>query len=401
MDRPVVTESDPGSRPCRFRCRSCAAGVRHADVKVEIRQNEAGQVGDAREFPAAARKLDLDVAALGVLELGCVHRLQKIQGLGDAGPEIGKARFGVLVLGDLDAREACGRPFGRVAGDLHLARQRMHVGKQARLRENGAVEFPRRGLCRSLVENGRQIGQAADQQWNRKIVHGNRHRESPWARSKGDSSIRQDSRLRRTMPREMRGICQDMRVRSVNRGPMLPFSAACERNKDPILDVLRIRFAGPRPGFGNRQRHGPACRAFRARARPFDLASDGAIDLSFGPGGARQARGHAQSARAGIARRPPGPVAAARRRRNIHRQHLAHHVLVRGGRPVPWHRRRAVAGRRAVHLRTVSLRGPPHLGQQPRVRPHAPGTRPGVRIAGSRGRQRPRAAVRPAAGRGS
>jgi cyclopropane fatty-acyl-phospholipid synthase-like methyltransferase len=26
--------------------------------------------------------------------------------------------------------------------------------------------------------------------------------------------------------------------------PMLPFSAACERNKDPILEVLRIRFAG-------------------------------------------------------------------------------------------------------------------------------------------------------------
>ncbi len=25
---------------------------------------------------------------------------------------------------------------------------------------------------------------------------------------------------------------------------MLPFSAACERNKDPILDVLRVRFAG-------------------------------------------------------------------------------------------------------------------------------------------------------------
>jgi SAM-dependent methyltransferase len=26
--------------------------------------------------------------------------------------------------------------------------------------------------------------------------------------------------------------------------PMLPFSAACERNKDPILEVLRIRLAG-------------------------------------------------------------------------------------------------------------------------------------------------------------
>src|SRR3984893_14443125 len=26
-------------------------------------------------------------------------------------------------------------------------------------------------------------------------------------------------------------------------GPMLPFSAACERNKDPILEVLRLRFA--------------------------------------------------------------------------------------------------------------------------------------------------------------
>ena len=25
---------------------------------------------------------------------------------------------------------------------------------------------------------------------------------------------------------------------------MLPFSAACERNKEPILDVLRGRFAG-------------------------------------------------------------------------------------------------------------------------------------------------------------
>src|ERR1700679_4242316 len=25
---------------------------------------------------------------------------------------------------------------------------------------------------------------------------------------------------------------------------MLPFSAACERNKDPILEVLRVRFAG-------------------------------------------------------------------------------------------------------------------------------------------------------------
>src|SRR5271170_3236919 len=39
-------------------------------------------------------------------------------------------------------------------------------------------------------------------------------------------------------------ICSGRRFYSKVGAVMLPFSAACERNKDPILEVLRMRFAG-------------------------------------------------------------------------------------------------------------------------------------------------------------
>ena len=55
--------------------------------------------------------------------------------------------------------------------DLNLARQRMHVGKQPRLRENHRVEFLCRRIRFGLVENAGQIRQTAGQYRNRKIVH--------------------------------------------------------------------------------------------------------------------------------------------------------------------------------------------------------------------------------------
>ena len=76
-------------------------------------------------------------------------------------------------FGHLDAGEARRGTLRRVAGDLHLAGERKHVRKQARLREHRGIDLFRLGMCGGFVDDGRQIGETAHQDGDRDIVERN------------------------------------------------------------------------------------------------------------------------------------------------------------------------------------------------------------------------------------
>src|ERR1700680_3215094 len=102
-------------------------------MEVEIRQYEIGNVSECRELPSTVGKLDLDGAGLGTIHLIGAHGLEKIACLCNALLQFIERRFRVLMLRNVDSREARGGTLGRIAGDLHLTNQRMHVRIQTQL----------------------------------------------------------------------------------------------------------------------------------------------------------------------------------------------------------------------------------------------------------------------------
>src|SRR5262245_7963685 len=107
--------------------------VRHRQVEVEVRQRELEQVVLAVELQRANRRLDLDGASLGAGELLAPESADVVDRTLDARLQLGEALFRVVPLRDLDAGEAGRRRLHEVARDLHLAREREHVGVEARL----------------------------------------------------------------------------------------------------------------------------------------------------------------------------------------------------------------------------------------------------------------------------
>ncbi len=106
-------------------------GIDHAGVKIEIRQHEIGHVAERGEFPGAIRKLDFDRAGFIAGHLRRGDGLEKIHGFGNARLEFRQRGFRILVLRHFDPGQPPRRSFRRIAGDLHLAAQGMHVGKQS------------------------------------------------------------------------------------------------------------------------------------------------------------------------------------------------------------------------------------------------------------------------------
>ena len=97
-----------------------------------------------------------DVARLGAGERRIVQAVDESQGLGDARLQLGKTLLVVFVRRHLDIRQARADALGEVRGDLHLARQRKHVWKQARLQQHGRIEAARRRVCFGLGEQIRK-----------------------------------------------------------------------------------------------------------------------------------------------------------------------------------------------------------------------------------------------------
>ncbi|MCY1556294.1 hypothetical protein D9M68_930320 [compost metagenome] len=98
--------------------------------------------------------------------------MQECLGLGDALLHLGKAAFGVGIAGDIDARQACRATFDAIAGNLHLAHQRVHIRRQARLKQHAWLYLARRGISLGLVQDGRQIAEHANENRNRGVIHG-------------------------------------------------------------------------------------------------------------------------------------------------------------------------------------------------------------------------------------
>ena len=85
-----------------------------------------------------------------------VERLEIGDRLGDTLLELVEARFVVLEFRRLGAGEAAGTVLGMVAGNLHLAEKREHVGREPRTEQHRRIDFLRRGKGRGLVEHARQ-----------------------------------------------------------------------------------------------------------------------------------------------------------------------------------------------------------------------------------------------------
>ena len=106
---------------------------------------------------------------------------------------------------------------------------------------------------------------------------------------------------------------------------MLVHREACERNKGPILEVLRREFAAQRAGARGRQRHRTARRALRRPSAASHLAAERGGGAPATARRADAAGGAGEPARADRARRARAPLARRRRRRDLQRQHAAHH----------------------------------------------------------------------------
>ena len=65
-------------------------------------------------------------------------------------------------LGTSRAGEASRRTLGEVAGDLHLTRQREHVGIEPRGDQHARIDLLRRGMRLGLVENGVELRRACE-----------------------------------------------------------------------------------------------------------------------------------------------------------------------------------------------------------------------------------------------
>src|SRR5690606_15095329 len=68
-----------------------------------------------------------------------------------------------------------GAALGHVAGNLHLAGQRKHVGEQACLGQHGVVELFLRRVCRSLLQDHGQAAEKMFEDGHGGRIHGKRH----------------------------------------------------------------------------------------------------------------------------------------------------------------------------------------------------------------------------------
>src|SRR5215472_12445959 len=111
-------------------------GVGGGQVEIEVRQREAQQIRQSFEGKSSLPGLDLDRALLLTVDLRGRQSLKQREGLVDAGVQIGKIG---LIVGKT-RRLLAGQPrtgaLCEIAGDLHLAHHREHVGVEARLQED-------------------------------------------------------------------------------------------------------------------------------------------------------------------------------------------------------------------------------------------------------------------------
>ncbi len=121
-------------------------------VKVEVGENEAEQVVVAAKRKRARATFHGNIPVLRSVDGGGRHGTAEFECAGDPRPQGGEARLVVGVAGHLDARETGGRALGEIGHDLHLPRQREHIGVEPRLEESGLVDLAGRRMLLGLGE---------------------------------------------------------------------------------------------------------------------------------------------------------------------------------------------------------------------------------------------------------
>src|SRR5258706_9155530 len=151
------------------------------DVAIEIRQRKAEQVLHPLPLHFARTQLDGQVLLLAAVDLRRLERLDEGHRLRDARLELGGRLLGILVLRHLDARQPRHRALRRVAGDLHLAREREHVRIEPASGQHQRVDFFCFGVRLHLVENAGKVVQGVDEARRARLVHRNCHRKTFWS----------------------------------------------------------------------------------------------------------------------------------------------------------------------------------------------------------------------------
>ena len=110
-------------------------------------------------------------ALLAAVDLRGLEALHEIDGLGDARLQFRKRRLGVCEARHFDSGEARNAPLRRVGRNLDLPRQGEHVGREARIDEDGGIDLLGLGMRGALGEDGGEILQPAQEHGDRGLVH--------------------------------------------------------------------------------------------------------------------------------------------------------------------------------------------------------------------------------------
>ena len=138
------------------------------------------EIRQAREGQGAHRELELDGPVLGARHLTGLDALEELQRLGDALLQLVRvARLGVLVLGDLDARETPGGALGGITGDLHLPAQPVPGNRRASTSTVGS-NFLAAACAAALSRMAVKLVRPRTQHGNGQIVHRDGHDSAPW-----------------------------------------------------------------------------------------------------------------------------------------------------------------------------------------------------------------------------
>src|SRR6185437_605670 len=150
-------------------------GVSARDVKEGVGNHPADQILQPLEFERAVAGRHLDVAILGAFERARRHTLDEIDRARDARAQLLEGLLRVLEL----RRFHCGEPrhteLGHVGGDLDLARQREHVGRETRGEEQAGVVLAGDGMGMALLEQVREVRKGVGEQLDGYGVDGDLH----------------------------------------------------------------------------------------------------------------------------------------------------------------------------------------------------------------------------------
>ena len=150
-------------------------GVGCGQVKIEVRRHEIQQILAPRKGRLGSTEFQHDDTVLAAVDLLGGNAFHEGECFGDALLQLVEGGLGVGIAGDLHPGQPRDTPLNRVGGDVDLAGERQHIGREAVADQHGRIDLARLGRRRRLVQNGRQIGQHAREDRNAGLVHGQGH----------------------------------------------------------------------------------------------------------------------------------------------------------------------------------------------------------------------------------